>query len=104
MIRFSLTDFGGAGNVDIAQAALVGYCAPGPLKELLANPLALGSIVWADLLLDPRLSVHVTPGGTGNVDPGAGGYRFMDSPNQLRLTVASGELIIELRYNPTAVR
>ncbi len=109
MLRI-LVDGGGEGpsNEDITQAELIAACAAGPLKELFENPFAEpspgdGVSVWGDLIADRRLSTYVTPGGPTESD-GIGGFRYIaGTPNLLRVT-ASGEVIVELRYHPTAVR
>jgi len=106
MLRFALS--GAAGDNDVTQTNLAIICSPGPLKDLIANALAepppgSGVASWDALLTDARLSVTVTPGGTATA-AGVGGVRFLASPNRFRMTLASGACVIELRYQPTAVR
>ncbi len=100
---------GSAGTQDVNQSTLVSYCNPGPLKDLFTNALAepppgSGVAAWADLLADARLSVYISPGSL-LVSAGAVGAEFVaGTPNLLRLTIDSGSAVVELRYNPTAVR
>ncbi len=109
MLRI-LVEGGGEGptNDDITQAELIAACAAGPLKSLFENPFAEpapgdGVSTWGDLIADRRLSTYVTPGGPTASD-GIGGFQYIaGTPSLLRIT-AEGEVIVELRYRPTAVR
>lgn len=109
LLRVQLTDSGGAGDVDATQAQLIAACAAGPLKDLLTSalfepPPGSGAASWGALNTDSRLSVFITPGSDA-VSAGVGGYRFMaGTPNVLRLSIASGSVVVDLRYQHSSVR
>ncbi len=106
MLRLGFS--GSTGDNDITQTNLALSCSPGPLKDLIESPLnepppGSGVSSWAALFDDARLSVTLTPGGRATAS-GVGGVRLLTGPNRFRVTHASGAVVVELRYHPTAVR
>lgn len=115
MLRYLVTASGaGSDTTALTQARMITDCStlpfhPGPLKAKLSSSLlssgdAPAIVAWAELPLDPELSVYVSPGTTS---PAVIGYAFAHpgADNIIELTaLAAGSAYVEIRFNPTIDR
>lgn len=97
-------DLLGPGTQEIPQGAtgVADDAAAGPLATLLSG--ASSNAAWNALAASSRLSVYATPGST----PVVAGYQFTQDgggANVLAVTLlGAGNVVVELRFNHSAVR